>query len=97
MCHPHPVAGQIDSLEDTAFGAAAYGADRQLMLHLLTRALLDLDDPETVDELRSYLNHRAPAVTAARAELLAELQRSVPVRDAEVHQLVAGPVGGRAR
>ena len=37
---------------------------------------------------------RAPTPTA---KLLAELQGSVPVRDAEVHQLVAGPVGGRAR
>jgi hypothetical protein len=90
MCHQHPVAEPIETLEDTAFGAAAYGADRRLMLDLLMRALLDPDNPEAVADLRSYLNTRAPAVSAARAELLAELPGATPPPGAEILQLVAG-------
>lgn len=97
MCHQHPVAEPIDTLEHTAFDAAAYGADRRLMLHLLMSVLVDLDNPEAADELRSYLNHRAPAVTAARTELLAELQGSHPAQGAEVLQLAAGPGLGPVR
>jgi hypothetical protein len=97
MCHPYPVAGPIDTLEDAAFDAAAYGADRRLMLDLLVRVLVDLDSPEAVAELRAYLNNRAPAVSAARIELLAELPGSVPARAAEVLQLEAGNGGGQVR
>ncbi|MEU4607577.1 hypothetical protein AB0F43_31720 [Kribbella sp. NPDC023972] len=97
MCHQHPVAEPIDTLEDAAFDAAAYGADRRLMLDLLMRVLLDLDSPEAVAELRSYLNTRAPAVSATRNELLAELPGSVPAPGADVLQPPAGPGRGQVR
>src|SRR5690242_2999764 len=98
MSHQHLVAEPIATLEDAAFDAAAYGADRRLMVDLLLRVLLDLDSPEAVADLRSYLNHRAPAVRATRAELLAELPDSKGTATAEVVQLAAGAAaGGRGR
>lgn len=97
MSHQHLVAELIATPEDAALDAAAYGADRRLMVDLLRRVLLDLDSPEAVADLRCYLNHRAPAVRASRAELLAELPGSNGTATAEVVQLAAEVAGGQGR
>ncbi|MFD7161323.1 hypothetical protein ACFV9C_42525 [Kribbella sp. NPDC059898] len=76
MCHPKQAIRQRTSHEDAAYSAAAYAAQRGLMLDLLARLILDPDDPDSEAELRTFLNAKAGQVRATRTDLMADLSET---------------------